>query len=130
MEVMKCMFQVDLKSRKPIYAQVVENFKRLVVSGALPEGEKVPSVRDLAKTLTVNPNTIQKAYRELETQGYIYIVPGQGSFAAAPPKESNQRQVSALYGKLGEIARELLYLGEDPENIVKSVRETSEGMSR
>ena len=62
------LFQVDMKSRKSIYEQVVDNVKELIVTGLLPAESKLPSVRELSRTLTVNPNTIQKAYRELEHQ--------------------------------------------------------------
>ena len=66
------MFQLDLKSRKSIYEQVVDNLKEMIISGVLKSGEKLPSVRELSRMLTVNPNTVQKAYRELERQGYVY----------------------------------------------------------
>ena len=66
------MFQLDLKSRKSIYEQVVDNVKELIITGVLKAESKLPSVRELSRTLTVNPNTIQKAYRELEHQGFIY----------------------------------------------------------
>ena len=62
------MFQLDLKSRKSIYEQVMDNFKEYIMTGKLASGEKLPSVRELSKTITVNPNTVQKAYRELERQ--------------------------------------------------------------
>ena len=70
------MFQIDLKSRKSIYEQVIDNVKELIVTGVLPAESKLPSVRELSKTLTANPDTVQKAYRELEHQGYIYTVTG------------------------------------------------------
>ena len=76
------MFQLDLKSRKSIYEQVTDNLKELIMTGTLASGEKLPSVRELSKTITVNPNTVQKAYRELERQGYIYTTSGVGTFVA------------------------------------------------
>ena len=115
------MFQIDIKNRKPIYEQVVDNFKRLIMSGVLKENEKAPSVRELAALLTVNPNTIQKAYRELETLGYFYTVSGQGNFIAAPPEYDNPAQKTALYEQLHEIARELLYMGESRDDIIKRI---------
>ncbi|MCL2457136.1 MAG: GntR family transcriptional regulator [Defluviitaleaceae bacterium] len=104
------MFRIDLKNRKPIYEQVVENFKRLIISGDLSENSRVPSIRDMAKELGVNPNTVQKAYRELEGQKYFYTVLGQGSFIAAPPEDATE--ISALYEKLAAIFRELIFFGE------------------
>ena len=124
------MFQIDLKSRKAIYEQIMDNYKRLISTGALREDEKIPSVRDLAKELTVNPNTIQKAYRELERQGYFYTVLGQGSFAAARPKDSNRREIEGPYTRMGEIVWELLFYGEQGEKIIEVIQsEISNGGS-
>ena len=105
------MFQIDLKSRKPIYEQVVDNFRRLITSGVLKPGERAPSVRDMAKALTCNPNTIQKAFRELETRGYFYTVPGQGSFISEPPAEGVEAKKELLFRELEERLRELEFLG-------------------
>ena len=116
------MFQIDLKSHKPIYEQIIDNFKRLITRGALREDEKIPSVRDLAKELTVNPNTIQKAYRELERQGYFYTVPGQGNFAAAWPKNANRQKIDDLYERLKELVRELMFYGETEVNILEAIK--------
>jgi len=113
------VFPIDVKSRKPIYAQVVDNFKRLIISGALPPDEKVPSIRDMAKTLTVNPNTVQKAYRELETQGYFYTVIGQGNFTAVP---QTSHEVEALIAHLLEAVQELLYRNVTIENIIEAIQ--------
>ena len=76
------MFELDLKSRKSIYEQVMDNLKEQIMTGTLQAGDKLPSVRELSKAITVNPNTIQKAYRELERQGYIYTTSGVGTFVA------------------------------------------------
>ena len=65
---------------QPIYEQIVEKFKLLILKGALTQDEKMPSVRNLAMELSINPNTIQRAYAELEAEGYTYSVPGKGSF--------------------------------------------------
>ena len=71
------MIQIDPRSRMPIYEQLVDGITRLVVSGAMEADGAVPSVRALAAELSVNPNTVQKAYRELERQGYIYTTSGK-----------------------------------------------------
>ena len=115
------MFQIDLKSRKAIYEQVMDNFKRLIVTGILKQDEKVPSIRDMAKTLTVNPNTVQKAYRELESQGYFYTVLGQGNFIAAPPSQKDQKEITVLYSRVHADVQELLFRGETKEDIIKFV---------
>ena len=74
------MFELDFRSRIPIYEQLVDKIIELIINNVLKPDEQLPSVRVLASELTINPNTIQKAYRELEYQGYIYSVPGKGSF--------------------------------------------------
>jgi GntR family transcriptional regulator len=111
------LFRIDLKNRKPIYEQVAENFKRLIIAGKLEEGTRVPSIRDMAKELGVNPNTVQKAYRELEGQKYFYTVIGQGSFISAPPEAATTAETAALYDSLGNIVRELIFRGESKGEI-------------
>ena len=76
------MIVLDYRDKRPIYEQVVERLERLVVSGVLETDEKMPSVRNLAMELSVNPNTIQRAYAQLEQEGYLYTVSGRGSFVA------------------------------------------------
>ena len=117
------MFQIDLKSRKAIYEQVVDNFKRLIVTGILKQNEKVPSVRDMAKTLTVNPNTVQKAYRELENQGYIYTVLGQGSFISAPPQDTDAKEIATLYSRIKTDVQELMFRNQPKEKIINFVQQ-------
>ena len=77
------MFQIDKFGRTPIYEQVIEQAERLILTGALKPGEQMPSVRALSQKLCVNPNTLQKAYAELERQGITMSVPGSGRFVAA-----------------------------------------------
>jgi GntR family transcriptional regulator len=112
------MFCIDLKNRKPIYEQVVENFKRLIISGDLGENSRVPSIREMARELGVNPNTVQKAYRELEGQKYFYTVLGQGSYIAAPPEDATSVEIVALYEKLSATLRELIFRGESKGEIL------------
>jgi Predicted transcriptional regulators len=74
------MIIIDHKDRRPLYEQIVENLQNLILRGVLSPDEKLPSVRNLAVELSINPNTIQKAYAELERLGYIYPVKGKGNF--------------------------------------------------
>lgn len=112
------MFQIDVKNRKAIYEQIVDNFKELIITGVLKPDEKMPSVRDMAKTLIINPNTMQKAYRELEKQGYIYTVSGLGCFIAAPKYDRiDQKKIDLLKGDLRNILGELIYLKCSKEEI-------------
>ncbi len=111
------MFSLNYGDRRPLYQQITERFKELVLTGAMKEGDKIPSVRELAATLAINPNTIQRAYRELENQGYILSVPAKGSFVA-PVKAANLPRLEELRRKLRELLRELRYTGETKENIL------------
>lgn len=95
---------------RPIYEQLMERLRQLILTGSLPAGEKLPSVRELAAELSINPNTIQRAYRELESEGYIYSVPGKGSFAAALSAVSGARREKLLH-QFSQITGELLHLG-------------------
>ena len=76
------MIQLNYRDARPIYQQVKDGLRHLVVTGALQAGDKLPSVRALATSLAINPNTIQRAYEALEQEGYLYTVSGKGSFAA------------------------------------------------
>ena len=76
------MIQLNYRDSKPIYEQIKDGLRKLVISNSLSADEKLPSVRELAAKLAINPNTIQKAYRDLESEGYIYTVTGKGTFVA------------------------------------------------
>jgi len=76
------MILLDYRDKRPIYEQIVEKLEKLIVSGALAADTKMPGVRTLGMDLSVNPNTIQRAYTQLEQDGYIYTVSGRGSFVA------------------------------------------------
>ncbi len=84
------MFQLDYGDHRPIYEQIKEKVSQLIISGALKENDKIPSVRELAGQLAINPNTIQKAYRDLEGDGYIYSLRAKGSFVA--PRQAVQKK--------------------------------------
>lgn len=118
------MLQLDFRSRVPVYEQLIEKVKELIVHKVLIEDEQLPSVRELALELTVNPNTIQKAYRELERQGYIYSIQGKGSFVKPIDKIESNRQKAELLKQLKKVTAELLYLGASMEEIHKVVDST------
>lgn len=121
------MFQLDFKSRKSIYEQIIDNIKELIMTGILKTEEKLPSVRELSKILTVNPNTIQKAYRELERQGFVYTVSGLGCFVCPPDNRIiDQRQVLNIKERLRADLFELFYLGFSEEDIRSLLRELIE----
>ena len=104
------MLSLDYRDARPIYEQVKDGLRRLMVIGVIREGEKLPSVRTMAGTLAINPNTIQRAYEALEAEGYVYSVPGKGSFAA-PNTGVDQGRKSELLQTFDQTAAELLYLG-------------------
>ena len=119
------MISLNYRDSRPIYEQIKDGLRKLIVTGALGTGEKLPSVRALATQLSINPNTIQRAYNELEGEGYIYSVPGKGSFAAGNTgaDESRRRE---LLEKLRELAAELKYLGVTGEELAALVSEAPE----
>ena len=104
------MISLNYRDARPIYEQVRDGLRRLVITGALSPGDKLPSVRSMASTLAINPNTIQRAYDSLEAEGYLYTVAGKGSFAA-PRSDVNERRRSALQGVFEQAAAELIWLG-------------------
>ena len=103
------MIQLNYRDTRPFYHQIKDNVRQLVVSGALKKDEKLPSVRDMAASLAINPNTIQRAYRELESEGYIYTLSGKGTFVAEVD-HSNQFRQQELLPQFDKIVSELLYL--------------------
>ncbi len=104
------MFTLNQRDTKPIYLQIKEQFIRLIANDVLSSGEKLPSVRQLATQLSINPNTIQRAYAELEAEGYCYSQAGRGSFVAEASAWDNSRR-DALIAQLQATATELRNLG-------------------
>ena len=104
------MIQLNYRDARPIYEQVKDGLRHLVVTGALQAGDKLPSVRALASSLAINPNTIQRAYEALEREGYLYTVAGKGSFAA-PQADVNADRRARLLEQFDASAAELLFLG-------------------
>ena len=110
------MIELNYRDGRPIYEQVRYGLRRLIITGAIPPGDKLPSVRAMAGQLAINPNTIQRAYESLEQEGYAYSVPGKGSFAALPKDVTDKRR-EELLSKLDAIVQELVYLGMTPGEI-------------
>ena len=119
------MISLNYRDSRPIYEQIKDGLRKLIVTGALRTGEKLPSVRALATQLSINPNTVQRAYNELEGEGYIYSVPGKGSFAAGNTGADEARR-KELTEKLRELAAELKYLGVTGEELAALVSEAPE----
>ena len=115
------MILLDYKDSRPIYEQVVEKLQELMLLGVLEEDDQMPSVRSLAMELSINPNTIQRAYGELERQGYIYMVKGRGSFVGSIRRLKEARR-EKLAGSMRELAKEAVRLDMDCETFVNLAR--------
>ena len=116
------MIQLDYRDARPIYAQIVDRFRAQIVAGVLQYGDRLPSVRELACQLAINPNTIQRAYRELEMEGWIASVPGKGSFVCGAPS-GPQREQMALLEAFDKVTEQLLRLGTSREELMARIRE-------
>ena len=104
------MLNLDYRDARPIYGQVRDGLRRLMVSGIIQEGEQLPTVRAMATSLAINPNTIQRAYELLEAEGYVSSVPGKGSFAA-PHHQVDSARRDGLLRVFDDTATELMFLG-------------------
>lgn len=120
------MVQLNYRDAKPIYEQIKDGLRKLVVSKALDAGEKLPSVRELATQLAINPNTIQRAYRELESEGYIYTVAGKGTFVVEGKDIFDDRQ-QELLNEFDELVIELIYLEVSEEELCDRIKNIAEG---
>ena len=115
------MIRLDYRDARPIYEQVRDGLRSLMVTGVLAAGEKLPSVRSLATELAINPNTIQRAYAQLEQEGYVYSVSGRGTFVAEGG-EQNRRRCGELCERLRPMLEELRSLGFTLEELLRENR--------
>ncbi len=115
------MIQLDFGDHRPLYEQIKDKIKELIINGVLSENESIPSVRELASSLAINPNTIQKAYKELESEGYIYSLKAKGSFVAPRGEINENPKTSELLGSLENAIRELKFLGAPKEELEKII---------
>ena len=115
------MLNLDYRDARPIYEQVKDGLRRLMVSGVIAEGEQLPSVRAMASRLAINPNTIQRAYEALEAEGYLHSVPGKGSFAA-PHGGVDEGRKERLLRSFDEAAAELLFLGVPRQTLCQRIQ--------
>ena len=111
------MIVLDYRDSRPLYQQVKDSLRRMMLTGLLESDEKLPSVRSLATQLAINPNTIQRAYAELEAEGYIYSVAGRGRFVSAGDGE-HLRRIAELTGRLVPLREELKSLGYTREQLL------------
>ncbi|WP_352407287.1 GntR family transcriptional regulator [Acetoanaerobium noterae] len=121
---MNKLFKIDMRSRTPIYEQIIDSIKELVVKGVLIPGERLPSVRDMAKEMTLNPNTVQKAYQELERQGIISTLRGKGTFISEDIQANNKiLKRSKLMEELKKLVVEAIYLDLSKDELIDYIKD-------
>ena len=112
------MVHLDYRDARPIYAQIIDGIKEQISAEILRSGDKLPSVRESASALAINPNTIQRAYRQLEAEGWIATVPGKGCFVCSND-QSREREKDRLFMVFDETAAALLILGESRDALME-----------
>lgn len=120
------MIQLNYRDSKPIYEQIKSGLRKLIISNSLSANEKLPSVRELASSLAINPNTIQRAYRDLESEGYVCSVAGKGTFVAEHQGIYDVRQ-HELLDEFDEIVEELYFLSVKRETLIERIDSLAEG---
>jgi len=115
------MIHLDYRDARPIYSQIIAVLREQITAGVLKSGEKLPSVRELAAELSINPNTIQRAYRALEADGWIVTVPGKGCFVSANASCQEQER-NRLLTIFDETTASLLALGMTEEALAERIR--------
>lgn len=124
------MINIDNSSHTPVSEQIVEKLRMLIVSGVLKERERLPSIRNMASTLLVNPNTVRKAYMKLEEMGLLRCDDTVGYFVAETMELVKRQEIDKLYETLHETIRVLLNLGEDFNKIETQIRKEGEFFDR
>lgn len=119
------MIQLKFRDAKPIYEQVRDGMKQMIYQNILIPEEKLPSVREMASKLAINPNTISRAYRELEQEGFVYTTAGVGTFVNTGINLA-ERRMKELYEEFDEVTKQLLYYVE-PQELQDRVQRMSEG---
>jgi GntR family transcriptional regulator len=121
------MIFINPRGDKPIFEQIKDGLRERMLSGVWKPHDKLPSVRELSQMAAINPNTIQKAYRDLEAEGFVYSVAGRGSYAAETPPGTVEKRRNGLVGKVRPLLRELRISGMDRCEMQKLIDETYEG---
>ena len=117
------MIQLDLSDHRPLYEQIKDKIKLLIINDVLHTDEKIPSVRELAQQLTINPNTIQRAYRDLESEGYIYSIRAKGSFVAPSENVESKVKMKALETGFSDMVRKARFLGVEKQELFDKIDE-------
>lgn len=120
------MIRLDYMDGRSLHEQIEDGIKSLIISRVMTENEQLPSVRELSVSLTVNPNTVQRAYKQLEADGFIYSIKGKGNFVASVKESGDENRIAELYKSVKDCVKELLYLGKTEEEIQGFISEIKE----
>ena len=112
------MVHLDYRDARPIYSQIIDGFREQIAAGVLQPGEKLPSVRDLAAELAINPNTIQRSYRQLELEGWIVSIQGKGNFVSGE-MSIRQRESDRLLAEFDKLVTQLKRCGVSREELIR-----------
>lgn len=115
------MINLDYKDKRTLHEQIEDGIKELIINGIMLPDEQLPSVRELSVSLTVNPNTVQKAYKQLEADGFIYSVQGKGNFVSSVQAVKDDKKLDELYEEITLAVKSLMYLGEEKDGIINLV---------
>ena len=115
------MVHLDYRDARPIYTQIMDGFREKIAAGVLQPGDRLPSVRDLAMELSINPNTIQRSYRQLEQDGWIMTIQGKGCFVCSSPGFTD-REVQRLPAVFDSTAAALMNLGISREDFIRRLQ--------
>ena len=116
------MIHLNYRDARPIHAQIYDGIREQILAGVLQAGDKLPSVREMAANLAINPNTIQRSYRELEQQGWITSLPGKGSFVCEVPKKVEPDRAE-LMQVLDKTVEQLLQTGLTRQELIRHLME-------
>ena len=114
------MIHLNYRDTRPIYSQIVDGFREQIAAGVLLPGEKLPSVRDLATELAINPNTIQRSYRQLEAEGWISSIQGKGCFVTGAP-DAHAREQQRLLREFDHLVQALERCGISREELARKL---------
>ena len=121
------MLRIDFRDARPIYEQVADGVEDMAMHGVLQPDEQLPSVRQFAMELSINPNTIQRAYAELENRGVIYSVKGRGNFVASDCAELRQRRLDEIARQIADLVQAARKLGADDATLAGWLRGEEQG---
>lgn len=123
------MLVIDKMSRKPIYEQLIEGIEREIVTGLIKPLSQLPSIRDLSASLGVNPNTVQKAFGELDRTGIVFSAPGRGVFVSADAVEKIRNRMSSKLFELQDFVKNLARSGVDEQQVLEAIRKAYQSLN-